>query len=157
MGKKVTSATKKSDATPPGGPSEKASPKLKRAKKTPEPTPGPAAALKATEPTVTKPSPSPKPSENRKPAEATKAKAIRAKAKTAVEDIPAVAARPASTLETALPALPVVISHDEIALRAYFIAQSRHQHGIPGDPGQDWVEAERQLREESAQRPAPLS
>jgi hypothetical protein len=42
-----------------------------------------------------------------------------------------------------------VFSHDEIALKAYFIAQHRQQNGIPGDPAQDWVEAERQLREEA--------
>ena len=38
---------------------------------------------------------------------------------------------------------------DDVALRAYFIAEKRRRHGLPGDEHQDWVEAERQLRAES--------
>jgi len=37
-------------------------------------------------------------------------------------------------------------SYDDIALRAYFIALGREQRGQGGDPLQDWMEAERQLR-----------
>ena len=37
---------------------------------------------------------------------------------------------------------------DDIALRAYFIAEKRCQHGLPGDERHDWLEAERQLRAE---------
>jgi hypothetical protein len=44
----------------------------------------------------------------------------------------------------------VSISTDDIALRAYFIAEKRHADGLPGDEHQDWVEAERQLRAEAA-------
>lgn len=47
-------------------------------------------------------------------------------------------------------AVEVVISHDEIARRAYYIAEHRSHHGIHGDETSDWVEAERQLRKEAA-------
>jgi len=43
----------------------------------------------------------------------------------------------------------IVISNDDIALRAYFIAEKRNQHGHHGDSHSDWIEAERQLREEA--------
>ncbi|HET6408470.1 MAG TPA: DUF2934 domain-containing protein, partial [Chthoniobacteraceae bacterium] len=36
---------------------------------------------------------------------------------------------------------------DDIALRAYFIAEKRQRLGIFGSPESDWLEAERQLRE----------
>ena len=36
-----------------------------------------------------------------------------------------------------------VVSYDEIALRAYFIALDRHSRGERGDPLRDWIEAER--------------
>lgn len=38
---------------------------------------------------------------------------------------------------------------DDIALRAYFIAERRQALGLPGDSTGDWVEAERQLLEEA--------
>ncbi len=41
------------------------------------------------------------------------------------------------------------ISSDDIALRAYFIAERRQQEGIHGDEHSDWIEAERQLRAEA--------
>jgi hypothetical protein len=50
------------------------------------------------------------------------------------------ARRPAKTIPT--------ISSEDIALRAYFIAQDRQQFGRPGTPEGDWFEAERQLRSE---------
>jgi hypothetical protein len=37
------------------------------------------------------------------------------------------------------------IRTEDIALRAYFIAEKRQQLGLPGDSMSDWVEAERQL------------
>lgn len=43
-----------------------------------------------------------------------------------------------------------VITPEDIALRAYFIAEKRHREGRHGDETSDWVEAERQLIEESA-------
>ena len=39
-------------------------------------------------------------------------------------------------------------TREEIALRAYFIAEKRQQTGASGDETSDWVEAERQLRAE---------
>ena len=39
---------------------------------------------------------------------------------------------------------------EDIALRAYFIAEKRQQIGQHGTPESDWLEAERQLRTESA-------
>jgi hypothetical protein len=44
------------------------------------------------------------------------------------------------------------ISTDEIALRAYYIAEQRRNLRLPGDAVGDWVEAERQLRKEAAKR-----
>lgn len=40
-------------------------------------------------------------------------------------------------------------SNDDIALRAYFIAERRQKLGWFGDETQDWVEAERQLLKEA--------
>ena len=34
---------------------------------------------------------------------------------------------------------------DDVALRAYFLAEKRLKLGLPGDPLADWIEAERQL------------
>ena len=42
------------------------------------------------------------------------------------------------------------ISGEDIALRAYFIAEKRQQQGQPGDSQSDWIEAERQLRAEAS-------
>ena len=39
----------------------------------------------------------------------------------------------------------IVITAEEIAHRAYFIAEHRQQNGYEGDSHQDWIEAERQL------------
>jgi hypothetical protein len=48
------------------------------------------------------------------------------------------------------------ISGDDIALRAYFIAEKRQQHGLPGNSETDWLEAERQLLSElSAKKKIP--
>lgn len=38
-----------------------------------------------------------------------------------------------------------VLSTEDVALRAYFIAEKRRRDGLPGDEHQDWLEAERQL------------
>jgi hypothetical protein len=40
------------------------------------------------------------------------------------------------------------ISREEIALRAYFIAEKRQRDGLPGNEHLDWLEAERQLQAE---------
>jgi hypothetical protein len=39
---------------------------------------------------------------------------------------------------------------DQIRLRAYFLAERRHKLSLPGDSNHDWIEARRQLIEESA-------
>ncbi len=49
---------------------------------------------------------------------------------------------------------PVTFSTEDIALRAYFIAEDRHRHGIAGDSHSDWIEAERQLRAETKKKSA---
>jgi hypothetical protein len=46
----------------------------------------------------------------------------------------------------------IIISNDDIALRAYFISQDRRSRGHWGDETGDWVEAERQLRAEAAEK-----
>lgn len=46
----------------------------------------------------------------------------------------------------------IMITTEEISLRAYFIAERRQAMGWPGDSTTDWVEAERQLRTEAARK-----
>jgi len=46
----------------------------------------------------------------------------------------------------------VAISDDDIRLRAYFISEKRRQSGLPGDSSHDWLEAHRQLLEETGKR-----
>lgn len=46
-------------------------------------------------------------------------------------------------------AVEIVVSVEEIGLRAYFISERRQQAGAPGDEVSDWVEAERELRHEA--------
>ncbi len=40
------------------------------------------------------------------------------------------------------------VTAEDIALRAYFIAEKRRHNGLHGDEHHDWIEAERQLRAE---------
>ena len=47
----------------------------------------------------------------------------------------------------------VELSDDDIALRAYYIAERRRRLDLPGDEIGDWVEAERQLRAEARKNP----
>ena len=60
--------------------------------------------------------------------------------------------KPTTTRSTAkkTAAAPVFshISREEIALRAYFIAEKRHRDGLPGNEHLDWLEAEKQLQAE---------
>jgi len=46
----------------------------------------------------------------------------------------------------------VAITDDAIRIRAYLISQRRMQNGVPGDSAHDWLEARRQLQEESDRR-----
>ena len=38
------------------------------------------------------------------------------------------------------------VTSEEIALKAYYLAERRRHLGLPGDPETDWLEAERELR-----------
>ena len=49
------------------------------------------------------------------------------------------------------------VSHEMIAVRAYFLAENRQNQGISGDHSCDWREAERQLRAEAAAIAASLN
>ena len=51
-------------------------------------------------------------------------------------------------------AKPVTYSQEDVALRAYFIAEDRNRKGLPGDSRSDWLEAERQLRAEQKKKSA---
>ena len=51
-------------------------------------------------------------------------------------------------------AAAVEFSTNDIALRAYYIAERRRKLGLPGDEMGDWVEAERQLRTEARRKSA---
>jgi hypothetical protein len=44
------------------------------------------------------------------------------------------------------------ITDEAIRMRAYLISEWRMQNGIPGDSAHDWLEARRQLQEESDRR-----
>ncbi len=50
--------------------------------------------------------------------------------------------------KAAKPAAPAY-TREDVALRAYFIAEKRHTHGLPGNEHLDWLEAERQLAAEN--------
>ena len=60
------------------------------------------------------------------------------------------ARKTASSPKNAPPSSPLrEPSDDEIRLRAYFLAERRHQLSLPGDSAHDWIEARRQLIEEA--------
>lgn len=46
----------------------------------------------------------------------------------------------------------IAITNEDIARRAYYIAEDRARHGKPGDEDGDWHEAERQLKAEAADK-----
>jgi len=60
---------------------------------------------------------------------------------------------PSFTLEQKAPAAEPVISHDDIALRAYFIGERRQKMGWAGDSATDWADAVSQLRAEALEKP----
>jgi hypothetical protein len=61
---------------------------------------------------------------------------------------PAAKAKPAAkTTKSKTPGY----TQEDVALRAYFIAEKRRADGIHGDERHDWLEAERQLAAESKQ------
>lgn len=59
----------------------------------------------------------------------------------------------AISLDPQTPLIEPVIAHDEISLRAYFIAERRHKMGWPGNSGTDWADALSQLRAEALEKP----
>jgi hypothetical protein len=69
------------------------------------------------------------------------------KKKTAAAKKPAIKKPSASSAKPAL--RPVEPTDEEIRLRAYFLAERRHRLSLPGDSAHDWIEARRQLIEES--------
>lgn len=72
-----------------------------------------------------------------------------AEKKTAACATPAKAAAAPKRAAKPLPSKAPGFTTDDIALRAYFIAEKRRLHGLPGDESHDWLEAERQLLSES--------
>jgi hypothetical protein len=65
---------------------------------------------------------------------------------------PPAAKKPAKNTLKKPAAAKVAFTTDDIALRAYFIAEKRHKAGLPGNSHQDWLEAERQLLSESRKK-----
>jgi hypothetical protein len=94
-----------------------------------------------------------------------------AKTKPAAEKMPepvavpappeATPAKPKAAVRKAKPAVKRTkkpsYSQEDIALRAYFIAERRQAAGLPGDSHQDWIEAERQLASEASTSAKPRS
>lgn len=64
-------------------------------------------------------------------------------------------ASPRAAKTTAVRKKKPAFSQDDIALRAYYIAERRLSAGIHADPHQDWIEAERQLAYEAGTTVAP--
>jgi len=57
------------------------------------------------------------------------------------------------TLDPKPPVQEPAISHDDIALRAYFIGERRQQMGWHGDSASDWSDAVSQLQAEALEKP----
>jgi len=55
-----------------------------------------------------------------------------------------------STKPTPSKAPAIVVTTEEISLRAYFIAERREAMGWPGNSDTDWIEAEKQVRTEKS-------
>jgi len=100
----------------------------------------------------------PKTSVETKPADAAtsatngKRSAPDTKKKSRVANAPTKKKKPASPKKPSAKAaakIPVEPTDDQIRLRAYFLAERRHKLSLPGDSNHDWVEARRQLIEES--------
>jgi hypothetical protein len=60
------------------------------------------------------------------------------------------ARKPTTSAGKPAAARPVEPTDDEIRIRAYFLAERRHQLSLPGDSAHDWIEARRQLIEEAS-------
>ena len=112
----------------------------------------------------------PKASKADKPAKATKAAAPAKNAatpKTPRKRTPAGETHSANDTHAAPPPVADVgsselqilteVSYEMIAVRAYFLAENRQNHGISGDHSSDWHQAENQLRAEAAAIAASLN
>ncbi len=63
--------------------------------------------------------------------------------------------KPAAPAKAKAPAKKTAkFTTEDVALKAYFISEHRHRHGIHGDSHSDWIEAERQLRAEARKKAA---
>ena len=89
--------------------------------------------------TISTPQPKKK---TRAAASAGKKKKPAAPKKTSTKQPTTTAAKPATSS-------PVEPTDEEIRLRAYFLAERRHNLSLPGDSNHDWIEARRQLIEEA--------
>jgi hypothetical protein len=78
-----------------------------------------------------------------------KASARAKKKKTAAARKPSTS-KPTTSAAKPAAARPVEPTDDEIRIRAYFLAERRHQLSLPGDSAHDWIEARRQLIEEAS-------
>jgi len=76
-------------------------------------------------------------------------KKTRAAAAPAKKKAPAAPKKLGAKKPAAAPKAPVEPTDEQIRLRAYFIAERRHKLSLPGDSSHDWIEARRQLIEES--------
>jgi hypothetical protein len=98
-----------------------------------------------------------KPAKAEKPAKEKKVKAV-----IAVEPASKPVAKPAKAPKKAVVAkavkapkpapIEIVLTVEEISLRAYYIAERRQAMGWPGDSAHDWIEAERQLKAEAKRK-----
>lgn len=86
-----------------------------------------------------------------KPAPVKAEKKVKSKSAPLATSVPKLApkARAKSTKVTKVTS--VTITTEDIALRAYFIAERRNAMGWPGDSDTDWLEAEAQLRAEQSE------
>jgi hypothetical protein len=127
---------------PPAGRVSKVSPAAKDV--TPKAAPAPAPAAASTPAAVVAP---PNPA-TAKPAARAAKPAKTAPAPAAVKPATKPIKLTSSRRKAPEPAVPRVVTHEEIAVRAYLIAEHRQNHGIWGEPHLDWIEAERQLKAE---------
>ena len=66
----------------------------------------------------------------------------------------ATAKKPAAKKPASPKTKEAAYTQDDVALRAYFIAEKRQRLGVHGDSHSDWIEAERQLASENGAKPA---
>jgi hypothetical protein len=95
----------------------------------------------------------PKSSKSPKAEKPAKEKKDKKKAKVApAAPAPVPAKKSAAAKPKKVVAPEIVLTTEEISLRAYFIAERRQAMGWPGDSAHDWVEAERQLKAEAKRK-----